>query len=151
VADDLWYYVRDKQKFGPVASSGLNRLAISGELQPTDLVWREGMPEWSPAMRVKGLFAETTLTVGPPPVPVSVHAVADAPETNLDERYNGLYRSKGDKMVLGLAGGLAHKFGVPAWVFRLLFFVGMFFFVGWAYFGALFLPQLPTKRVPRPV
>ncbi len=51
-----WYYVRNKQRMGPVYSSELKRLAASGHSQPTDMVLKEGHQKWIPASTVKGLF-----------------------------------------------------------------------------------------------
>ncbi len=56
MAEILWYYAHDQQQLGPVSSAELKRLAVVGLLLPDDLVWREGMEEWAPAVRVKGLF-----------------------------------------------------------------------------------------------
>lgn len=148
---EQWYYSRNGQRQGPVAGAALKQLASSGQLATTDLVWREGMAEWAPAARVKGLFPESVIAAEPPPLPPSPLAVADAPATNLDQRYNSLYCSSDDRMVLGLAGGLGHKFGVPPNALRVLFVIALFFVVGWAYLVGLFLPKLPTKGVPRPV
>jgi phage shock protein PspC (stress-responsive transcriptional regulator) len=108
------------------------------------------MTEWAPASKVKGLFPESMIAAAPPPLPLSAMAVADAPETNLDQRYNSFYCSSDDRKVLGLAGGLAHKFGVPSNAVRVLVFISLFFFIGWGYLVGLFLPKLPTKNVPRP-
>jgi hypothetical protein len=60
-----WYFARNDEQRGPHSSAELKELAAIGDLRPTDLVWREGMPEWVPANKVKGLFAESV----PPPVP----------------------------------------------------------------------------------
>ena len=54
-----YYYAIDGQQFGPVSSRDLRRLAAAGQLQPTDLVWKEGAPKWILASRVKGLYAAT--------------------------------------------------------------------------------------------
>ncbi len=62
-----WYYARDGQQHGPVNGERLKELATSGKLQPTDLVWREGMAEWAQAGTVKGLLLVTS--GGPPPLP----------------------------------------------------------------------------------
>jgi len=44
-----WFYTRDgKSKAGPVASAQLKALARSGQLLPTDMVWKEGMAQWKP-------------------------------------------------------------------------------------------------------
>tara|TARA_B110000259_G_C13743150_1_gene293315 strand:- start:105 stop:455 length:351 start_codon:yes stop_codon:yes gene_type:complete len=60
--------------------------------------------------------------------------------------YESIYCSSDDKYILGLCGGLAHKFGIPVALVRLVFFVGAWFFIGWIYFAGLFLPKLPTKN-----
>ena len=53
-----WYYARENKQMGPVSSLELKRLATAGELRPEDLVWREGMTEWSLASNVRGLFED---------------------------------------------------------------------------------------------
>ena len=69
---DLWYYAANRQKMGPVAREELHRLAASGELTATDLVWTEGMPEWIQAERVEWLFPQTiaaySVTAESPPL-----------------------------------------------------------------------------------
>ncbi len=149
MANDQWFYSKSGQRNGPVAGSVLKQLARSGELSVGDLVWREGMSEWAPAAKVKGLFPENVVAVAPPPLPTSPLAVADAPATNLDERYGSFYCSSDQKIVLGLGGGLAHKFGLPPAVARILLFFVPFGIV--LYIAAFFLPKLPTRGVPRPV
>lgn len=71
-------------------------------------------------------------------------------EQGLDERYGGLYCSRDEKMVLGLCGGLAHKFGIQLGVVRAVVFLGMMFVLWIPYLVAFFLPKLPTKNVPHP-
>ena len=51
-----WFYRIDGQEAGPVGTSELKRLAASGELSPTDMVWKEGLEAWVPASKAKGLF-----------------------------------------------------------------------------------------------
>jgi hypothetical protein len=51
-----WYYTRNKQKVGPVSSDQLRQLTTSGQIQPDDLVWKEGMAQWIKASQIKGLF-----------------------------------------------------------------------------------------------
>ncbi len=51
-----WYYLIDSEQVGPVEAVRLKELADSGFLKPTDLVWREGMPDWKPASQMKNLF-----------------------------------------------------------------------------------------------
>jgi len=53
-----WYYARENKQSGPISAVELKRLADAGQLRPDDLVWREGMAEWSAARNVRGLFEE---------------------------------------------------------------------------------------------
>ena len=56
MGNEGWHYsTGDDHQAGPISAKELNRLAASGELKPDDLVWKEGMPEWTPANRLKGL------------------------------------------------------------------------------------------------
>ena len=54
---DQWYYGRDGQHTGPVTSQKLKELVDNGDVQPSDLVWKEGLSEWIQAKKVKGLFS----------------------------------------------------------------------------------------------
>jgi phage shock protein PspC (stress-responsive transcriptional regulator) len=56
-----------------------------------------------------------------------------------------IYCSRDDRMILGLCGGLAHRFNVPVAAVRFLAVLSAFFFVGFAYFVGFFLPARPTK------
>src|ERR1700730_18600490 len=75
--DPGYYYSREGQRFGPVPGEQLKQLAAAGQLQPDDLIWKEGMANWIQAARVKGLFSTTApqppeITVAPlDPAPVS--------------------------------------------------------------------------------
>jgi hypothetical protein len=44
-----FYYLRNGQRFGPVALPVLRDLWASGQLQPNDLVWHEGAKDWMAA------------------------------------------------------------------------------------------------------
>jgi len=57
-----WHYQKDGQQHGPVLSQQLKELAASGHLLPTDLIWKEGMSDWVPASKLKGLFGSTEKT-----------------------------------------------------------------------------------------
>jgi hypothetical protein len=56
MASTGWFYTRGSRRFGPVSATELKQLADHGELATEELVWREGMEQWVPARRVKGLF-----------------------------------------------------------------------------------------------
>lgn len=69
-----WYYAQGDQKIGPVSVKELKQAATDGTLQPTDLVWTEGMKEWKEARSVKGLAGlwatqPTVAMTSPPPAP----------------------------------------------------------------------------------
>ncbi len=67
-ASQEWHYSKNGQALGPVSSAQLKELASTGQLLPSDLIWKEGLAEWKVAGSVKGLFAEPPATV-PPPLP----------------------------------------------------------------------------------
>ena len=47
-ADMTWYYAKNGVQMGPVPLGELEAAIRTGELTPTDLVWREGMADWQP-------------------------------------------------------------------------------------------------------
>ncbi len=47
-----WYLAREGQQFGPISEAEFAKFIELGHLQPTDLLWREGFPDWRPAMVV---------------------------------------------------------------------------------------------------
>jgi hypothetical protein len=53
---DIWFYAQNGQQTGPVSTEQLEQLAHSGRLRHTDLVWKEGLPQWVQAKSVTGLF-----------------------------------------------------------------------------------------------
>ena len=84
-------------------------------------------------------------------IPLEPH-VADSSNTEEimtgDSRYRSLYCSSDDKVIFGLAGGLAHRMNLPASAMRFIFFLVAWSGLGFLfYFVGLFLPKLPTKNV----
>jgi len=67
MAEIQWYYARDEVQFGPVTAAELRHLSASGGLSPQDLVWRDGMEEWAPAGKLKGLFPDAKPASPEPP------------------------------------------------------------------------------------
>jgi hypothetical protein len=47
-----WYLAREGQQYGPLSELELAKFIELGHLQPTDLLWRDGFPDWRPAMVV---------------------------------------------------------------------------------------------------
>ena len=80
-----WYYAKDNAQHGPVSAVELKQLADRGQLGPGDLVWREGMGDWIPAKKVKGLFEEegpaAPAAAAPVEAPPKAAPVGGAPPT----------------------------------------------------------------------
>lgn len=53
--DRVWYYNSGQQAVGPVTLAELRAMVPSGTLQPSNLVWREGQADWSPAVDLPDL------------------------------------------------------------------------------------------------
>ena len=68
MADQLWFYAdSNKQQQGPLPFDEIQRLASSGVIQPSTLIWKEGMTDWTAASEVQGVFQNpVTQTTGPP-------------------------------------------------------------------------------------
>lgn len=47
-----WYIARDGQQHGPLSDLEMRKFVELGHLRPTDLVWRQGFPDWRPAPAV---------------------------------------------------------------------------------------------------
>ncbi|NNC88751.1 MAG: DUF4339 domain-containing protein [Akkermansiaceae bacterium] len=68
-----WFYAKGGAQEGPVDLATLQAKLQGGELSPTDLVWREGMAEWTAAEKVP--------EVAPPAAaPAAAPGAAAAPE-----------------------------------------------------------------------
>jgi hypothetical protein len=77
-----WYLARDGQQYGPLSDAELRKFIELGHLQPTDLLWREGFPDWRPAIVV---FPRTPQ--GAPAAAAAVHTgPAVAPRMRADAR-----------------------------------------------------------------
>jgi len=62
-----WYYMDGGQQKGPINDNDLRNLISSGRLYPEDLVWCEGMAEWSPAHSLDGIVWPARPPQPPPP------------------------------------------------------------------------------------
>jgi len=82
---DRWYYVHgalrtDSARNGPFSSRELTGLVASGQIVPTDTVWKEGIEKGVLARRVRNLFPPgpvlPAVSAGPPFIPVPSPALA---------------------------------------------------------------------------
>ncbi len=109
--DDKWYYSRGGKQAGPISASEIKQLAASGQLLPTDMLWKDGMPEWVHAARFKGLYLDISNS-GPPPLPTaSTGAFTTAPNDPLSiiraPVIGGLHRQRFAICVLAGIGMIA--------------------------------------------
>lgn len=59
-----WYLYKDQQQTGPMTWEQLLEKGKAGAVGPADMIWTEGMPNWTRADQVKGLIPAV-----PPPNP----------------------------------------------------------------------------------
>ena len=64
---DQWYFLLGEDEQGPVSSGELRQHASDRTVTSETLVWKEGMEDWVPASRIKGLFSEKSSSASPPP------------------------------------------------------------------------------------
>jgi uncharacterized protein YbjQ (UPF0145 family) len=98
---DQWYVSRGDKPVGPYTVPQLQQMAGSGQLKPSDALWKEGMQSWIPASSIPGVFPELIVTTG--------NEVAGYTIT----RYLGIVRGivvRSPNMVQGLLGGLKQAF-----------------------------------------
>lgn len=63
-----WYYTSNGSRSGPVTENELKAIALRNQLLADSLVWKEGMPDWKPAVEIRGLLPSAS----PPALPLSV-------------------------------------------------------------------------------
>jgi hypothetical protein len=87
---DQWYYSRDTNKLGPFTSRELLDLATAGQIERTDMVWKEGIEQGVPAAKVKNLFPAAQVSAPaeaasapPPSEPPPDPAVTAAPAARI--------------------------------------------------------------------
>ena len=67
---DSWYVGKNGNRRGPFTSAQVRQMVATGELKPTDMLWKEGMANWIQASSVTELFAAIQPDDGMPPPPV---------------------------------------------------------------------------------
>jgi hypothetical protein len=59
-----WFIIRDGQQHGPIAEQEMQAMIARGLLKTTDMVWRDGFPDWQPCHQAFRLAQHA-----PPPMP----------------------------------------------------------------------------------
>lgn len=57
-----WYFSKNGTQLGPVTIDELKAKLATGEVSTTDMVWREGFPDWRRAVEVSELFSGPAVT-----------------------------------------------------------------------------------------
>ncbi len=60
-----WFYSENGQQLGPISEEDFTSKCASGEILPTDLVWKEGMSDWKPSSEFIGLSLTQKIAASP--------------------------------------------------------------------------------------
>lgn len=72
-----WFYSSAGMRTGPISTEDLRKLVASGQLKPTDVVQRQGTPNWVPILALDGLVPKSA-----PAVPKAAAEVHSPPGVN---------------------------------------------------------------------
>ena len=61
----VWHYTVGEEQYGPVTLLELRKLVANGELMETDLVWKEGMPDWIAVIDLDELHVSSSASTSP--------------------------------------------------------------------------------------
>lgn len=79
--DVSWRYCRNGQQVGPVSAAVIRALSARGELDGRDLVWRSGMPAWTPLSLIPELQPRTRVLAGTAPDPIEEFSTIGEPDS----------------------------------------------------------------------
>ena len=97
-----WYYVAGGVSKGPITIEEVKTLLGSGQLRSSDLLWHDGMDQWTQAAKVEGLVPRQPLTVAPTTPPPSKLIVPFVATNTLKEakKVNGKVYPKGTQIMV---------------------------------------------------
>lgn len=85
----MYHVGRNGQQTGPFSVEQLKEMAATGQLSPTDLVWKEGMAGWEPASTIPDVFTPAAPSVTSTPVTSTPSYSSPAPATESPQsQYN---------------------------------------------------------------
>ena len=108
---DQWFYTDNRERRGPFPEEQLKHLASSGQLKPTDLVWKKGMAAWVRAAEIEGLIPTTAAAVPPPAIPPPLPQAALMPSALLTPKRIAICAVGIAAVVVGLLAIKAMFFG----------------------------------------
>jgi len=109
-----WYYSHDGERHGPISSDQLRALAAAGKLTSEDLVWKDGMENWTAAGKVQGLIQSTGAAPSPPPVRSAAKAVDVDGPPGFDKA-----EVANKKLAAGICGILVGSLGIHKFILNL--------------------------------
>ena len=65
-SDIQWFIARDGKQHGPLSDAEMRKLVELSHLRTNDLLWRQGFPDWRPALSVFPMAAPEPVTAPPP-------------------------------------------------------------------------------------
>jgi TM2 domain-containing membrane protein YozV len=108
-----WYYTSGGQRQGPVPESQLRQMVAAGQVGPNELVWTQGMAQWSPASTALQQPGQVPVPSGPgaPPsaYPSGPSMIPGAMPSDIGSK----------KLAAGLCGILIGTLGVHKFVLGL--------------------------------
>lgn len=78
-SDDPWFIARDGAQHGPLNETEMQLFVERGHLRATDLIWRQGFPDWRPAFSV---FPPKSQPTQPPAPTVAPQSPTPGPGTH---------------------------------------------------------------------
>jgi len=112
-----WYYSKNGTQLGPVSQAELSAKIASGEISATELVWKDGMSDWTPAANLPEFALSTPPNVGVAPAsyaqpsPYAPPAAHAAPQGFVTKIPNYLWQS------ICVTVLCCMPFGVPAIIY----------------------------------
>jgi hypothetical protein len=136
-----WYYAKDGERKGPVSSSQLRQMAQSGELLPTDMVFKEGGSQWIPASSINNLFAGPNAVRADPGASGGMRRGGREPDDDLGYDDEGRY-DEPPARGLAKSGGnffldlLLFKWMAGPWIIIALYYLGVIVYTCYTLYGA---------------
>lgn len=79
MSEAQWFIAREGNQHGPLSDAEMKKLVELSYLRPTDLIWRQGFPDWRPALAV--FPRPQGAPGGPPPHPSLGPELSNEPRT----------------------------------------------------------------------
>ena len=122
-----WYYMKAEQRLGPVLSKELRSLAKTGQLKPNDLVWKDGLDDWVPAEKIKGLFTDAasgsaTSSATPPPVNATTPVNDEINKNGTHEEFDFEAKRSIVEWLILACWPQGFRIRYPRWVWILIYF-----------------------------